>query len=115
MSCGGYQKCAATTRLPLLAFDELADEMPARRREHRLGAADRLEPSEDRALQRHVLGHGLDHEIGAGRLIETRRRLDPRERRDPLLFADEPMGDEHREAVANLRERGLEGSRRFAR
>ena len=88
--------------------NELADQMAARGSEHGIGAADRVEPTEDCALQRHVLGYRLDNEIGADRCLEPRRRRDPRERRRALRCADQPMGHEHRQARSNFRERGLE-------
>ncbi len=82
--------------------DELADEMAARRGEDRVDGADAVEPAEQRALQRHVLGHRLDDELGVPRLLEPRRRLDAGERRLARGLAHQPVGDELRRARADL-------------
>ena len=59
----------------------LASRRSARRRQHRGRRADAVELREQLHLQRHVVRHGLDHQLRGRGVLEAGRRPDPPDRR----------------------------------
>ena len=68
-------------------------------REHRVGAADRLELREERPLGVELLDDRLDHEVAVGERVELRRRAQAGDCVVPLLVGALPLLDLAREEM----------------
>ena len=88
--------------------DERTRRLSARGGEHRRWRADLVEPAEQIALQRQILGHGLDDELGRRRIREPGGRGDPPHDRLDRRALQQLVGDEIIEAGADPLQGALE-------